>query len=210
MRSLLLLGASLLILSGCSGRGTVSENQCTAGDWQTLGYRDGVNGHRSSRLLEHQDACVRHGIVPDRDDYMAGWEQGVREYCTPNNAFDVGERGWGHDNVCPADQRTDFLAAYREGRSLYLARVEVANLERELDYKTARLGELKSAVVNTAAAQLNGDLTPAERIDLATEVQRLHEEKGRIEAELPDIEAELAIKRRELDKLSQTLAVTTY
>ena len=59
-------------------------------------------------------------------------------------------------------------------------------------------------------AAVSGDLTPAERIDLATEVQRLHEEKGRIEAELPDIEAELAIKRRELDKLSQTLAVTTY
>ena len=77
MRSLLFFLVFSLLLVGCAGRTTVSENQCTAGDWQTLGYRDGVNGHRSSRLLQHQDACVRHGIVPDRAGYMVGWEEGI-------------------------------------------------------------------------------------------------------------------------------------
>ena len=68
----LILLTSAVILSGCGGGATVSENQCIASDWQTLGYRDGVNGIRSSQLLKHQDACVEHGIIPDRAGYMAG------------------------------------------------------------------------------------------------------------------------------------------
>ena len=210
MRSLILVSIFMLMLGACAGQSTVSENQCAAGDWQTLGYRDGVNGYRSSRLLEHQDACVEHGVVPDRAEYMVGWEQGVREYCEPNNGFYVGERGWQHNNVCPADLRVGFLSAYKEGRSLYQARVDVANLEWAIDQKTARLPEVNTQIVSAAAAQLNGELPPAERIDLAARVQRLYAEKERLRAEIPDLEAELAIKSRELDRLEQSLASITY
>ena len=127
----LILLTSAVILSGCGGGATVSENQCIASDWQTLGYRDGVNGIRSSQLLKHQDACVEHGIIPDRAGYMAGWETGVREYCQPNNAFEIGELGGGHANVCPNEMQTVFTTAYRQGRKLYLARVEISNLDDE-------------------------------------------------------------------------------
>jgi len=199
-----------LLQSACAGKSSVSENQCAAGDWQTLGYRDGVNGYQSSRLLDHQDACMEHDIVPDRTDYIVGWEQGVREYCEPNNGFSVGERGWQHNNVCPADMRADFLRAWKEGRSLYQARADVANLTYELDRKTDRLAEVRSQIVSTAAAQLNGELTAAQRIELATRVQRLYDERQRLKSEIPDVEAELAIKSRELDRLSQTLAAVTY
>lgn len=206
MRTLILVLACAAVLAGCSSKPSVSENQCAAGDWQTIGYRDGVKGVRSSRLLEHQDACMEHGITPSRSEYMAGWEEGVREYCEPNNGFYVGERGWEQYNVCPADMRVAFLSAYREGRTLYQARVDVANLEWEIDQKTARLSEVKSQIVTTTAAQLDGSLTPTERVELATRVQRLYEEKQRLQTEIPDLEAELAIKSRELDQLASTTA----
>ena len=201
---------TFLLLSACAGRGSVSENQCAAGDWQSLGYRDGVNGYRSTRLLEHQDACMKHDIVPDRADYMVGWEEGIREYCEPNNAFAVGERGWNHNNACPADLRKPFLHAYKEGRSLYQARLDVANLERDIEHKTARLAEANSQIVSTAAAQLNPALTAAERVELAARVQRLYDEKQRLRNELPDLETELVIKSRQLDRLDRTLASNTY
>ena len=210
MRPQIFLLLATLLIGGCAGHSTVSKNQCAAGDWQTLGYRDGVNGHRSSRLLDHQDACMKQDIVPDRADYMLGWNEGVREYCQPNNGFSVGEHGWAHNNICPSDMRADFQHAWKEGRSLYQARAEVANLERELDRRTARLTEVKSQIVSVAAAQLNGDLTATERIDLATRVQRLYEEKEHLKVTIPDVEAELAFKSRELDRLSRTLAVVTY
>jgi hypothetical protein len=195
-----------MVLGACAGKPSVSENQCTAGDWETLGYRDGANGYRSSRLLEHHDACVEHGIVPDRSEYMVGWREGIREYCEPGNGFVIGERGWAHNNVCPSELRADFVDAYGEGRQLFLARSEVNNLQRELDQKTARLTEVKSQIVNVAAQQLNGDLTPTQRIELATQVQRLYDERETLRMEIPQIEAELAVKSRELDRLAQSLA----
>jgi hypothetical protein len=210
MRPLLALTTTLLLLGGCASGGSVSQNQCIASDWQTLGYRDGVSGYRSSRLLKHQDACVEHGIVPDRGGYMLGWEQGAREFCEPNNAFAMGERGAGHNNICPSDQRDTFLAAYAEGRTLYLARVEVANLEHKISQRQGRLEHLKSEIVASATDQLNPMLTPGERIELLAYTNRLRDEKLNLQHEMPSLHRELDSARAELNSLQRTLAGVIY
>lgn len=206
MRFLIVVLASVVLLGGCASRPSVSQNQCAAGDWETIGYRDGVQGLRSSRLLDHQDACVEHGITPSRGQYMVGWEAGIREYCEPSNGYYVGERGWSHNNVCPADMRGAFLVAYQEGRALHRARSDVANLERQIDQKIARQSALKSEIISATAAQLDGSLTTADRVELATRVQQLYEEQQRLGQEIPDLEAELLDKRRELDRLTASTA----
>ena len=91
MKNLLITVAlfGVLAMSGCA---TLSESQCIASDWQTVGFRDGVSGTQSSQLLKHQNACVKHGIVPDRQAYLAGWDDGVEQYCQPRNGFAAGER----------------------------------------------------------------------------------------------------------------------
>lgn len=154
MRQFGLFFSMLLALTGCQS-GSVSESQCLAGDWQSVGYRDGVHGLRSSELLEHDNACVKHGVYPDRDQYLIGWQQGIREYCEPDNGYAVGERGAGHNNVCPADQRDAFLAAYHDGRQLYLARVDVANLEQRIAQREARLEQVKAGIVGSAMEQVD-------------------------------------------------------
>ena len=74
--------ALLFALAGCSSN-SVSESQCIAGDWQTIGYRDGANGNRSTQLLAHQDACVKHGVIPDRAESSS-----ASKSCAPSpNAF---------------------------------------------------------------------------------------------------------------------------
>lgn len=196
------------LLAGCGGGATVTENQCYAGDWQTLGYRDGANGQRSTSILAHQDACGEHGIVPDRDDYMLGWEQGVREYCQADNGFAVGERGRGYNNVCPEELRSGFLAAYNQGRSLYLARTAVNRIEREIYSNKTRLESVKSEIVASAAAQFSGTLLPEERLELISKTQRLYEEQQELEFELQELEQELIIKEQELHRLNQALAST--
>jgi len=201
---------SVIALSGCGGGATVSENQCIASDWQTLGYRDGVNGIRSSQLLAHQDACGKHGIIPDRAGYMMGWNEGVREYCQPNNAFEIGERGDGHNNVCPDGMQTAFTSAYREGRKLYLARVEVTNLERSIGEMEQRLEQIKAELVSSTTEQLNPMLTTAERVELLAHTQRLNDEKHRLKKDLPPLRNELAVKQVELDALRQSLVSVVY
>ena len=83
---------AIALLAGCA---TLSESQCAANDWQTVGYSDGVSGQDSSRLLKHQNACMKHGVTPDRMAYLVGWEEGVVRYCTPDNGFQQGQRGSG-------------------------------------------------------------------------------------------------------------------
>jgi hypothetical protein len=194
--------AALAALAGCASD-SVSESQCIAGDWQTVGYRDGVNGYRSTELLEHQNACVKHGVIPDRASYMAGWEQGVREYCEAHNGYDVGERGNVYNNVCPDDQREAFLAAYHDGRQLYLARTDVSNLENAISQREYRLDEIKAELVSSATQQFDPTLTPAARVDLLAAAERLAEEQGRINAELPQMRQELAYKTQQLAALEQ-------
>ena len=206
MRSLIFLLLIGLTLAGCAGRPSMSENQCAVGDWQTVGYRDGVNGKRSTALLTHQDACMEHGIAPDRASYMLGWEEGARDYCQPNNGFYIGERGWSHNNICPQELRAGFLTAYQDGQRLYNARLAVSNLEWEIDQKTGRLEVIKSEIISAGAAQLNAELSIEERVELGARVQRLLDEQARLKQELPDLEAELAIKTRELDALNRTVA----
>ncbi|MCX7064769.1 MAG: DUF2799 domain-containing protein [Proteobacteria bacterium] len=190
----------LAALAGCASN-SVSESQCIAGDWQTVGYRDGANGYRSTELLEHQNACVKHGVIPDRASYMAGWEKGVREYCEANNGYDVGERGYGHKNVCPDDQREAFLTAYHDGRELYLARSDVSNLEQAISQREYRLDEIKAELISSATQQFDPTLTPAARVDLLALTERLAEEQGRINAELPQMRQQLAFKTQQLATL---------
>jgi len=195
-----------LALAGCGGGATVSKSQCVAGDWQTIGYRDGVNGLRSDQLLQHENACVPHGVVPDRAAYMAGWSQGADEYCRPGNGFKVGESGDDDNDICPAALRDEFERGYQSGRQLYLARSEVESLEHTIDQKRARLSEIDAEIVGSATSQFDPTLTPGERLQRLSWTQHLTDEKADLERAIPDLESELADKSAHLAMLQQQMA----
>jgi hypothetical protein len=204
------LALLLLVSTGlaCARNASVSESQCAAGDWETIGYRDGALGYRSSRLLAHQDACVPHGVTPDRSAYQVGWQQGIAEFCQPDNGFELGRSGEGHANVCPAPQRDAFLAAFDRGRSLYAAGARVREVENAIAQKTLRLRTIDEEMVATASAQLDPMLLPAHRIQLAARVKTLYDEKTRLAAEIPALEEELRLRVRELEALDGAMAST--
>ena len=208
IRIFFLLGA--LVLAGCAGKPTVSENQCRAGDWQTIGYRDGANGWASTRLLAHQEACGEFTIVPERASYLAGWNEGLTAYCTADNGFDLGNRGASFNNVCAKDMPEPFATAYHDGRQLYLARAEVNRLHQRIRNHETRLDSLKQEIVGATTAQLVPDLTPEERIGLVAKLESLISEREEILAELPVLERELATAEYELNRLNQTLASIVY
>lgn len=193
-------------LPGCNKHASVSENQCKAGDWQTLGYRDGALGQRSSRLLAHYDACVEIGVTPDRETYMLGWREGIAEYCRPDHGFAEGSRNVEYRNVCPEELESAFLEGYSQGRLLYQARRAVADLEHAIQRKEHRVTAIDSEIVSAGAAQLDPLLLPETRVELAARVVRLAGERGRIQYELPALYDELALRRQELGELEQVPA----
>ena len=205
MKIIPVLIATLLIafVPGCAKKPAVSQAQCEMGDWQSMGHRDGARGQRSSDLLDLQEACFEYGISADREQYMAGWNAGVRDYCVPSNAYTVGESGRGHANVCPEDLREPFLAAYQQGRELHLARQKVGELKTAIDRDTARLEQVRADIVSTAAAQLNPVLTPTRRAELVAQLQSLNDEKNRLTVDIPQHRLDLVTAERELDALEQ-------
>ena len=194
----------VLALSGCA---TLSESQCIASDWQTVGYRDGVSGTQSSQLLKHQNACVKHGIVPDRQAYLAGWDDGVEQYCQPRNGFAAGERGVQRANVCPSHLQSAFYAAYKEGRQLYLARSEISGMQQSISQKENRLKQIKSQIVEVELHLIDGATTPLERRHLLEETKLLAQEQGKLETEIQSLKVEVAVKAEHLENLRQVLAL---
>jgi len=197
-------------LCACAGKPTVSEFQCKAGDWETIGYRDGAAGIKSTQLLAHQEACGEFGIIPHRGSYLAGWNSGLKDYCTAENGFNLGQRGAGYNGVCPENLKEPFATAYEDGRQLYQARSEVNRLTRQLGSYENRLLQIKQEIVSVSTAQLEPDLTTEERLHLLADLDSLVEERSEIKAAIPVVEQDLQFAEQSLDRISQDLAGVTY
>lgn len=202
-RPALLFTLAMTAAAGCS---SLSRNQCVAGDWETVGYRDGAGGVASSRLLDHHDACVAHGVVPDRNAYLAGWQDGIAQYCQPANGFSLGQRGVAYGNVCPLRLNGAFRAAYQDGQRIYMAHTEVANVQHEISQRQQRLQSIKNELAGIAGSVLDSGSTTADRAQMLLTANDLAQEQGRLNSEIDELERELEYKSERLEDLREGLA----
>lgn len=132
-----------MALQACA---TMSKDQCLAGDWGGQGFRDGDAGRTRDRLEEHAKACAKHGVLPDEVAYLSGREDGLSRYCTWERGFEEGRRGNGYARVCPVASEAEFLPAYGDGRSLYVAEQDASNADSEADRLDSRLDDLNDRI----------------------------------------------------------------
>ena len=188
--------------SGCS---SMSANECMATDWRTVGYEDGVVGYSGNRIGKYRKACGEHGIAPDLNQYQAGRDQGLREYCKPVNGFRAGARGNGYNGVCPAELDPAFTAAYESGRQLHTLRSRVGSTAGEIDSMRAELDRIDKNLVSTGARILDPTITHEQRAQLLVDSKQMAERKGEIKTLIPQFEADLVLYQRELDDYRATL-----
>lgn len=192
MRAILSAAALAAVALGAGSCATMSEEQCLAGDWAGQGFSDGAAGYAMSRLGEHAEACVKHGVVPDDAAYRAGWSDGVLRYCTIENGFRVGAQGGGYAGVCPADVERDFLIAYEDGRVIHLAEQAVSEARSRIDSNAYRLEELDDKL-DAKQRELRAEgLTDAQRDVIRNRIRELRRERE-------DTEREWRRAQRELD-----------
>lgn len=126
----LVAAACTALLSGCA---TLSEEECKTADWGRLGHKDGAAGQPESRLAEHAEACAKVGIRPMADLWRAGWDRGVRTYCTPRMGWDEGMAGRSYHGVCRGRSgENDFLAAYRAGSEIHRLQSRIDSNQNEI------------------------------------------------------------------------------
>lgn len=159
MRILISL-ALLLTLGSCA---TLSEAECRAGDWGLVGYEDGAQGRLPEFIAQHREACAEYGIPPDLDQYLAGRERGLVQYCTPQRAYDLGRQSRPVANVCPAAMSSQLDRANFRGRTYRHISDEIAELRRDInDYQRQRSNlDGTASGSDVIARSLNGSVSAA-------------------------------------------------
>ncbi len=127
-----------LILSACA---TLNEAECETSNWRDLGQRNGQDGRASSYVIEHEKACARFGLPVDSASWRAGWEIGIRQYCTPQNGLRQGKEGKNYAQSCPADVAPGFLRTYAIGKQVYDARREREKISDQIDKLQESIGD---------------------------------------------------------------------
>ncbi|HEU0223240.1 MAG TPA: DUF2799 domain-containing protein [Paracoccaceae bacterium] len=115
MRILLLL-AALFALPGCEPERApqASAETCRPENWQRLGYAAGLAGEPRESLSALITACAPYGPA-NETAWGIGYDRGLAEYCTPENAYRLGRLEEPVRAVCPADKKEAFDKAYAEG-----------------------------------------------------------------------------------------------
>jgi len=145
MRLLLLAaaGGAALAVASCA---TMSEDQCLAGAWGEVGYRDGSEGKPMSLLADHEKACAEYGVAPDLVAYRSARADGLNGYCRWERGFEEGRTGDTYHGVCTPAQEDEFLPAYRDGQIVYAAEQALSSARSSVSSLGSRLEDLDDKI----------------------------------------------------------------
>ena len=191
---LLLLAA--ISLSGCAG---MSEEECLASDWRTVGYEDGVYGKSGASIGQYRKACAKAGVTPDLTAYQAGREEGLQEFCRPQNGYNVGVRGGHYQGVCPANLEPEFLDAYEDGRTLYELRADVIRIEKRIVATENEIEQLEDDMAAATLTMVSDEVTREDRLLILADTRQMAERRGELKDELEHLGYELGASRQRLD-----------
>lgn len=152
---------ALLAVVGLSGCATMSAEECVSADWYQVGVSDGAEGRSTQRIEQHRQACAEAGVSPNVQAWLAGREEGLRMYCTPGKAFQVGRSGAALAPDCKPEELNQMMPAYRHGERYWLIGQEIQEVESDL--RTLR-SEIRDVPADATALRL-----------------RLEREQGRLE-----------------------------
>jgi len=125
-----------MALASCA---TLEKDECAVANWYELGRADGERGRNISRASSYRADCAKFGIPIDDQSYRAGWDLGIRQYCTPENGFDRGINGRFSSNSCPAELEPQFEQPYALGREIY-------DLDRSVEAVQLKIDELNETL----------------------------------------------------------------
>ena len=88
----LALALPFIILGACATVPQTPEQvaaSCAATDWRGKGYKAGFGAKGFADPPTARERCAELGILPDIALFQAGWDAGVRDYCTPLGIFET-------------------------------------------------------------------------------------------------------------------------
>lgn len=201
--SIAALATALILLGGCASR--MSKDECRTVDWRTVGYEDGVAGQPGDRIGQHRRDCAEHGVAPNLDAYLAGRAAGLREYCQPNNGYRAGATGYTYYDVCPAELAPGFVAAYEEGRALYVREQRVRDADEAIEYRRQEIRRLEGRATESAFDVIDTSATPEQRTQGALDAKQAAERIVQLRREVASLQQERTQYQAELEAYRKTV-----
>lgn len=194
--TLVILGL-VLIFTSCA---TLKKDDCLTADWYQIGYEDGTKGHPASRFAKHKKACAKYEVTPILDIYLDGRDEGLRQFCTPYNAYRLGIRGKSYQNQCAAISPAEFIQAYNRGRDVYLFKQQISREKNRLKNLKSRL-ELVNAEIDSKEQELVRDCSDKDKCkQILDDIRALDDEKQALENDI-------AYQKEQITDMEDTLSV---
>ncbi|MAV92189.1 MAG: hypothetical protein CL676_12285 [Bdellovibrionaceae bacterium] len=105
---------------------------CRSSDWFEKGRQDGSTG-LSPQLDANRSECGPIFNEDKKSLYMNGYHAGLTDYCTPENAFKIGQMGGSLDNLCPEVMKETFLQGYNKGLQSRKLKAQNEQLARRIE-----------------------------------------------------------------------------
>ena len=167
------LVAGLGLSGGCA---VISEQECQAGLWYERGIQDGARGRSQAHVYQLAQKCHEYGVRADTEAWMRGHEEGVEQYCTPENGFVQGRNGRSYEGVCTGPTADLFMANYQQGLAVHQAEQQYLALERSYNAAEREYYKVTEALEEAE--------TKEEARSLRAERRRLRHEMRHLEAEM--------------------------
>jgi hypothetical protein len=179
LRPILVICLFSLGLSACSHT-PLSQTQslCQSTDWFEKGRQDGASGNLP-QTSTHQNRCNEYFNEDSQALYLNGFNGGLTEYCSPENAFQIGQMGGSAENQCPLLMKDAFKVGFEKG-------VESRKLK-------AKNQELASQIENLSQKQISRSISSIE--------------KGSISSELEQLKRQYAQNQKKISQAAQSTAV---
>lgn len=164
----IVLSLVFLIASGCVS----TEKRCATANWGEIGHSEAMRGQDMEERVAHWNArCSEFSVQVDQNLYSQGYQAGVQEYCSINNAYDVGSR--------------NNILNYGLCQKNIIGKLKKANQDGAQVY-----------VLTNQLRELNGDYegldTQLENATDFSEINEIRREKTRIDRERREIEREVS------------------
>ena len=188
--------AGVAALSGCE---TMSAEECAAADWGVLGHSDAArNG--SSRFDDRAESCAEKGIAADAAAYARGFEEGMYQFCRPENGFAFARRGGAFHGSCPAELSEQFGYAYSDGQRVRAAEQALEAARSQIGRLIADREEIDDNI-GSHEGSLREATTDEERRRHRDEIARLQRERRNVNDDLRVAQSQIPALQRAVDEL---------
>ena len=114
---LFFVGMFVFFLSSCSFH--MSRSQCLSADWYAIGIKTGTNGLFRETITQSVVDCKKYNIDVNLKAYDKGWDIGIKRFCRPSIAYELGLEGKNYNGVCPGKLNEEFQKNWNKGIRLY-------------------------------------------------------------------------------------------